>query len=45
LPYSVIDEETEVAGGGESETAISPVQAEKALAPPKYEVRPGLGEK
>ncbi|CAH0405775.1 unnamed protein product [Chilo suppressalis] len=42
----VIDEETEIAEGRrESETAISPVEVERPLAPPKYEVRPGLGEK
>ncbi|CAG9783236.1 unnamed protein product [Diatraea saccharalis] len=41
----VIEEETEVAGSRrESETTISP-ETEKPLAPPKYEVRPGLGEK
>lgn len=28
----------------ESEAGLSPVE-EKPLAPPKYEVRPGLGEK
>lgn len=42
----VVDEEPEAGGGtGDSETAISPVETVKPLAPPKYEVRPGLGEK
>ncbi|CAF4836274.1 unnamed protein product [Pieris macdunnoughi] len=42
-----VEEEAEVieAGGAESETPLTPVETEKALAPPKYEVRPGLGEK
>ncbi|XP_037300434.1 tctex1 domain-containing protein 2-like [Manduca sexta] len=40
----VVDEETPGAGGDESEGG-TPVEAEKPLAPPKYEVRPGLGEK
>ncbi|KAM3966513.1 dynein light chain Tctex-type protein 2B [Aphomia sociella] len=42
----VVEEEPEAVGGtGDSETGISPVEAVKPLAPPKYEVRPGLGEK
>ncbi|XP_028169378.1 dynein light chain Tctex-type protein 2B-like [Ostrinia nubilalis] len=40
----VLDEEAEVGPEG-SETALTPVEADKPLAPPKYEVRPGLGEK
>ncbi|CAH0722272.1 unnamed protein product, partial [Brenthis ino] len=43
----VVEEEPEVlqVGSAESETGLSPVEAEKPLAPPKFEVRPGLGEK
>ncbi|XP_026484736.1 dynein light chain Tctex-type protein 2B-like [Vanessa tameamea] len=43
----VVDEEPEVAqaGSGDSEAGLSPVEAEKPLAPPKYEVRPRLGHK
>ncbi|CAH2100287.1 unnamed protein product [Euphydryas editha] len=43
----VVDEEAEVVqvGSAESESGLSPVEVEKPLAPPKYEVRPGLGEK
>ncbi|CAH4035057.1 dynein light chain Tctex-type protein 2B-like [Pieris brassicae] len=42
-----VEEEAEVieAGGAESETPLTPVETEKPLAPPKYEVRPSLGEK
>ncbi|XP_022123780.2 dynein light chain Tctex-type protein 2B [Pieris rapae] len=42
-----VEEEAEVieAGGAESETPLTPVVTEKPLAPPKYEVRPSLGEK
>ncbi|CAG4926492.1 dynein light chain Tctex-type protein 2B-like [Colias croceus] len=39
------EEELVDTGGAESETAISPIETQKPLAPPKYEVRPGLGEK
>ncbi|XP_072935221.1 dynein light chain Tctex-type protein 2B-like [Epargyreus clarus] len=41
----VVEEAEEVLGAAESETAVSPVEIEKTLDPPKYEVRPGLGEK
>lgn len=41
----VVEDEAVVAVGAESETALSPVEAEKPLAPSKYEVRPDLGEK
>lgn len=42
---SDIEEETEIrAVSEEVQETISPT-IEKALAPPKYEVRPGLGEK
>lgn len=40
----VVEEEAETVTGA-SDNGISPVEAEKPLAPPKYEVRPGLGEK
>ncbi|CAK1548166.1 unnamed protein product [Leptosia nina] len=40
------EEETEIQeAGGDSEAAVTPVETEKPLAPPKYEVRPGLGDK
>ncbi|XP_038209260.1 dynein light chain Tctex-type protein 2B-like [Zerene cesonia] len=39
------EEEVVDTGGAESETAVSPIETQKPLAPPKYEVRPGLGEK
>ncbi|XP_059060305.1 dynein light chain Tctex-type protein 2B-like [Achroia grisella] len=42
----VVEEEPETVGGtGDSELGISPIEAVKPLAPPKYEVRPSLGEK
>lgn len=44
LCFSVVEEEAETVAVA-SETGISPVEIERPLAPPKYEVRPGLGEK
>ncbi|XP_075988503.1 dynein light chain Tctex-type protein 2B-like [Anticarsia gemmatalis] len=41
----VVEEEVQLEERGESEVALSPVLAEKPLAPPLYEVRPGLGGK
>ncbi|CAK1599462.1 unnamed protein product [Parnassius mnemosyne] len=42
-----VAEEAEVVAnsGTESVTGLSPIETEKPLAPPKYEIRPGLGEK
>ncbi|CAG5041696.1 unnamed protein product [Parnassius apollo] len=40
-------EEAEVIASGEAENVmgLSPIDTERPLAPPKYEIRPGLGEK
>ncbi|XP_037871791.1 dynein light chain Tctex-type protein 2B [Bombyx mori] len=42
---NVVEEEAETPAATESESAITPTELDKPLAPPKYEVRPSLGEK